>query len=209
MATVNDIAQVLATGLGLRTGAVMEHVRAAMADGFLPDGEADADAAAMILLTVAVSELSGEPGQTPDMARLFSDMPITAIKIWNGVQVVESDPPLDNWIAVFPTKTFGAFLSVGFAGHLLTGDSDTRNCAHLALGFVDGAPAAQVRVHPDDNPTGLVYQFARDGELSPGTISREVTFAQPFYFLRMALGFAETIEAVVEPTHYDITTRRQ
>ena len=43
MATVNDIAQVLATSLGLRTGAVMQHVRAAMDDGFLPDGEADAD----------------------------------------------------------------------------------------------------------------------------------------------------------------------
>ena len=38
MATVNDIAQVLATGLGLRTGAVMEYVRTAMEDGFLPDG---------------------------------------------------------------------------------------------------------------------------------------------------------------------------
>ena len=39
MATVNDIAQVLATGLGLRTGSVMRHVRTAMEDGFLPDGD--------------------------------------------------------------------------------------------------------------------------------------------------------------------------
>ena len=210
MATVNDIAQALATGLGLRTGAVMQHVRAAMDDGLLPDGEVAADAAVMILLTVAVSEISKDPDQTPEMARALRDLPISDIKVWGNGQVIESIQSLDTWIAAFPAKTFGAVLIAGFAGHLLTGDPDTRNCAHLALGFVDGAPMAQVRAHPDDdNPGGLLYQFAEDGEAPPVTITREVTIVQPFYFLKMAMNFAETIGEAVEPTHFDVTTRRQ
>ena len=64
MATVNDIAQVLATGLGLRTGTVMQHVRAAMEDGFLPEvGESDAAAAVTTLLTVAISQLPATSGR--------------------------------------------------------------------------------------------------------------------------------------------------
>lgn len=211
MATVHDIAQVLATSLGLRTGAVMQHVRTAQNDSFLPDGEADTDSAILTLLTVIVSQLSESPDHTPDLAREFSELPLAHVKIWKAGQITDPLAPLDALMALIPTKTVAGFATQSFDEYLRNDFSDARYCAGISVGMMDRTPRVQIVTFPtnDETSDGLCYQFHSTGETPAVAATIEVTIAQPFYYLNMAIGVAEGIGAAVEPTHYDITTRRQ
>jgi len=147
VATVNDIAQVLATGLGLRTGTVMQHVRAAMEDGFLPEvGESDAAGAVTTLLTVAISQLSESPDQTPNLVHQFSELPLAGVKVWKAGQIVEPVKPYDALVNLISSKTVAGYAAQSFEEYLHSDLPDARYCAGVSLGLMDGSPRVQVTV---------------------------------------------------------------